>query len=189
VLSDNSFQALGESLRGELIQPDDQRYDTARKLYNGMIDRWPRAIARCADVSDVITAVGFAREHELLLAVRGGGHNGDGLGSCDDGLVIDLSRMKGVRVDPARRTARVEGGCNLGRCRSRNAYSRAGNAQRYNFNHRRWWTHAGRGARAPDAQVRSCHRQPNRRRSRSRQKRANYNLAKEYWDALHPHDG
>jgi FAD/FMN-containing dehydrogenase len=114
VLSDNIFQAFGESLRGELIQPDDQRYHPARKLYNGMIDRRPRAIARCADVSDVIRAVSFAREHELLLAVRGGGHNGGGLGSCDDGLVIDLSRMKGVRVDPARRTARVEGGCTWG---------------------------------------------------------------------------
>jgi FAD/FMN-containing dehydrogenase len=114
VHSDNSFKALKESLRGELIQPDDQCYDTARKVYNGMIDRRPRAIARCADVSDVITAVNFAQEHELLLAVRGGGHNGGGLGSCDDGLVIDLSRMKGVRVDPARRTARVEGGCTWG---------------------------------------------------------------------------
>ena len=98
---------LGKGLRGELIQPDDQRYDTARKLYKGMIDRRPRAIARCADVSDVITAVRFAREHELLLAVRGGGHNGGGLGSCDDGLVIDLSRMKGVRVDPARRVQQL----------------------------------------------------------------------------------
>ena len=111
VPSDNSFQAFGESLRGELIQPDDQRYDTARKLYNGMIDHRPRAIARGADVSDVITAVRFAREHELLLAERVGGHNDGGLGSCDDGLVIDLSQMKGVRVDPARRTARVEVGC------------------------------------------------------------------------------
>jgi FAD/FMN-containing dehydrogenase len=112
--SDNSFQAFGESLRGELIQPGDQRYDTARKLYNGMIERWPRAIARCADVSDVIYSSSFAREHDLLLAVRGGGHNGGGLGSCDDRLVIDLSRMKGVRVGPARRTARVEGGCTWG---------------------------------------------------------------------------
>jgi TolB-like protein len=114
VLSDNGFQASEESLRGELIQPDDQCYDTTRKLYNGMIERRPRAIVRCADVSDVITAVNFAREHELLLAVRGGGHNGGGLGSCDDGLVIDLSRMKGVRVDPTRRTARLEGGCTWG---------------------------------------------------------------------------
>src|SRR5271165_5980935 len=79
-----------------------------------MIDRRPRVIARCADVSDVITAVRFAREHELLLAVRGGGHNGGGLGSCDGGLVIDLSRMKGARMNPARRTARVEGGCTWG---------------------------------------------------------------------------
>ena len=70
VLSDNSFQALEESLRGELIQPDDQRYDTARKLYNGMIDRRPRAIARCADVSDVITAVRFARAHDLWSMVK-----------------------------------------------------------------------------------------------------------------------
>ena len=114
MLSENMFQTLAESLRGELIQPDDQHYDTVRKLYNGMIDRRPRAIARCVDVSDVITAVNFARKHELLVAVRGGGHNGGGLGSCDDGLVIDLSRMKGVRVDPARRTARVEGGCTWG---------------------------------------------------------------------------
>jgi FAD/FMN-containing dehydrogenase len=114
VLRDNIFQALGESLRGELIQPDDQRYDTARKLYNGMIDRRPRAIARCADVSDVTRTVSFAREQELLLAVRGGGHNGGGLGSYDDGLVMDLSRMRGVRVDPARQTARVEGGCTWG---------------------------------------------------------------------------
>jgi FAD/FMN-containing dehydrogenase len=79
-----------------------------------MIDRRPRAIARCADVSDILTAVHFARAHDLLLAVRGGGHNGGGLGSCDDGLVIDLSRMKGVRVDPERRTARVECGCTWG---------------------------------------------------------------------------
>ena len=114
MLSDNSFQVLEESLRGELIQPDDQRYDAARKLYNEMIDRGPRAIARCADVSDVIRTVSFASEHEPLLAVRGGGHNGGGLGSCDHGLVIDLLRMKVVRVDLARRTARVEGGCTWG---------------------------------------------------------------------------
>ena len=105
---------LAQNLRGELIQPGDQHYAAARKLYNAMIDRRPRFIARCADVADVIAAVQFAREHELLLAVRGGGHNGGGLGSCDDGLVIDLSGMKGVRVDPAERTARVDGGSTWG---------------------------------------------------------------------------
>ncbi len=72
----------------------------ARQLYNGMIDKRPGLIARCVDTADVIAAVNFAREHDLLLAVRGGGHNGAGLGSCDGGLVIDLSPMKGIRVDP-----------------------------------------------------------------------------------------
>src|SRR6266849_5959922 len=103
-----------ESLRGELIRPGDAAYDDARKVYNAMIDRRPALIARCAGVADVITAVNFARENNLLVAVRGGGHNAAGLGVCDGGLVIDLSRMKGVRVDPAARTVRVEGGCTWG---------------------------------------------------------------------------
>ncbi|MBM2846131.1 MAG: FAD-binding oxidoreductase [Bacteroidetes bacterium] len=102
------------SLRGELIQPTDAGYDDARKVYNAMINRRPALIARCADVADVITAVQFARENKMLLSIRGGGHNAGGLGVCDNGLVIDLSRLKGVRVDPAERTARVEGGCTWG---------------------------------------------------------------------------
>lgn len=102
------------SLRGELIQPEDDRYDEARQLYNGMIDKRPGLIARCVDAADVIAAVNFGRENHLLLAVRGGGHNGAGLGSCDNGLVIDLSRMRGIRVDAARREVRVEGGCTWG---------------------------------------------------------------------------
>src|SRR5262249_40035175 len=77
-------------------------------------DKHPALIARCVDVSDVIAAVNFARERQLTLAVRGGGHNGPGLGVCDGGLVLDLSRMKGIRVDPVARTARVEGGCTWG---------------------------------------------------------------------------
>ena len=106
--------ALQQSLRGRLIRPDDTDFDAVRALYNGMIDKRPRLIARCVDVADVIAAVNFAREQRLLLAIRGGGHNGPGLGSCDDGLVIDLSMMKGVRVDPAARTVRVEPGCTSG---------------------------------------------------------------------------
>jgi FAD/FMN-containing dehydrogenase len=102
------------SLRGELIQPDDEGYAAARKVYNGMIDRRPRLIARCADVADVITAVNFASENDMLVAIRSGGHNGGGLGICDDGLVIDLSLMKYTRVDPAARTVRVGGGCTWG---------------------------------------------------------------------------
>ena len=102
---------LKGKLRGELIQPGDANYDEARKLYNGMIDKRPRYIARCVDVADVIACVNYARENVLLLAIRGGGHNGPGLGSCDDGLVIDLSRMRVTRVDPAAKTVEVSGGC------------------------------------------------------------------------------
>jgi FAD/FMN-containing dehydrogenase len=109
-----TLEAFKTRLRGELLQANDAGYETARKVYNGMIDRHPRLIVRCADVADVIAAVHFAREHDTLVAVRGGGHNGGGLGTCDDGLVIDLSRMKGIRVDPVARTIRVEGGCTWG---------------------------------------------------------------------------
>jgi len=98
-------------MRGRVILPEDDLYDEARKVYNGMIDKRPGLIARCTSAADVIAAVNFARENNLPLAVRGGGHNGAGLGTCDDGLVIDLSAMRGVRVDPARREVRVEGGC------------------------------------------------------------------------------
>ncbi|HET6569247.1 MAG TPA: FAD-binding oxidoreductase, partial [Rhodothermales bacterium] len=107
-------QSLQASLRGEVVAPGDQGYDAARKIYNGMIDKHPALIARCRDAGDVIASVNFAREHDLLLAVRGGGHNGPGLGTCEGGLVIDLSPMKGVRVDPEARTARVEGGATWG---------------------------------------------------------------------------
>jgi FAD/FMN-containing dehydrogenase len=101
-------------VRGQLIRPEDPDYDAARKVYNGMIARRPRLITRCLDVADVIACVNAAREQNLLLSIRGGGHNAGGLGVCDDGLVIDLSRMKGIRVDPQARTARVEAGCTWG---------------------------------------------------------------------------
>ncbi|MBV8836809.1 MAG: FAD-dependent oxidoreductase, partial [Alphaproteobacteria bacterium] len=113
-MHDESSTQLRESLRGALIGRADADYDDARKLYNGMIDKRPRMIARCADVADVMTAVNFGREQGLRIAIRGGGHNGPGLGSVDDGLVIDMSAMKGVRVDPAARTARVGAGCTQG---------------------------------------------------------------------------
>jgi FAD/FMN-containing dehydrogenase len=105
------YNTLKPQLRGDLIQAGDGNYDEARKLYNGMIDKRPAAIARCVDVADVIACVNYARSNGILLAVRGGGHNGPGLGSCDGGLVIDLSRMRGVRVDPVAKTAQVAGGC------------------------------------------------------------------------------
>ncbi|HXY02649.1 MAG TPA: FAD-binding oxidoreductase [Terriglobales bacterium] len=106
-----SIDQLKSSVRGELIAPNDAGYDAARKVYNGMIDKRPRLIVRCVDAADVIAAVRYGRDNALLTAIRGGGHNGAGLGTCDDGLVIDLSRMKGVHVDPAARSARVAAGC------------------------------------------------------------------------------
>jgi hypothetical protein len=110
-LEKSTIDELKASLRGRLIVPADEDYDAARTVYNAMIDRRPAAIARCADVGDVVSAVNFAREHRLPLAVRGGGHNGGGLGVVDDGLVIDLSPMKGTRVDAKEGTVRVGGGC------------------------------------------------------------------------------
>jgi hypothetical protein len=113
-MTTQAVAAFQQSHRGRLIQPTDTDYDAVRALYNGMIDKRPRLIARCVNVADVITAVNIARQEGLLLAIRGGGHNGPGLGSCDDGVVIDLSMMKSVRVDPAAKTVRVEGGCTSG---------------------------------------------------------------------------
>ena len=113
-LEETEVQELVSRLRGELLRPSDAGYEQACQVYNAMIEKRPALIAHCVDVADVIAAVNFAREHGLTLAVRGGGHSGPGLGTCDDGLVIDLSGMKGIRVDPSARTARVEGGCTWG---------------------------------------------------------------------------
>ncbi|RPI17539.1 MAG: FAD-binding oxidoreductase [Ignavibacteriae bacterium] len=102
------------NLRGRLVLPDDPDYEESCKVYNGMIHKHPAMIAYCTDVTDVITAVNFGRENNLLTAVRGGGHNGGGLGICDDGLVIDLSSIKYTRVDPVAKTVRAGGGCTWG---------------------------------------------------------------------------
>src|SRR5438067_866018 len=107
----NSITDFKANLRGGVIEPDDKDYDEARKVYNGMIHKKPRLIVRCADVADVIRSVNFGRENDLLVAIRGGGHNAGGLGICDNGLVIDLASIKYTRVDPAARTVTVGGGC------------------------------------------------------------------------------
>ncbi len=114
VLKEAAVEALQSSLRGALIRPGDDGYDAARMVWNGMIDKRPALIARCAGVADVIEAVNFVRTHELLLAVRGGGHNITGNAMCDGGLVVDLTQMKSVRVDPVNRTARAEAGLTWG---------------------------------------------------------------------------
>jgi len=109
-LDDDAVAGLRSSLRGTLLGARDGEYETARRVWNANIDRRPALIVRCAGVSDVQRAVVFAREQGLSLSVRGGGHSAPGYGTNDGGLVIDLSRMRGIRVDPARRTARAEGG-------------------------------------------------------------------------------
>src|SRR5246127_4211849 len=114
MINENSIADFRANLRGGLIEPRDKGYDDARKVYNGMIHKKPRLIARCVDVADVMRSVDFARENDLLLAIRGGGHNAGGLGICDDGLVIDLGLIKYTQVDPAARTVIVGGGCTWG---------------------------------------------------------------------------
>jgi FAD binding domain/Berberine and berberine like len=113
-LSKSDIDPFKATLRGQLIMPDDAGYDEARTVWNAMIDRRPAMIVRCAGVADVRCAVNFARDQHLPLAIRGGGHNIAGSAMCDDGLVIDLSKMKSVRVDPFTRRAYVEPGCTLG---------------------------------------------------------------------------
>ena len=113
VLGSEAIQLFAERLRGPLITRDDDTYDTARQIWNGMVDKRPMLIARCAGTADVIASVNFARDHDLLVAIKGGGHNAAGHAVCAGGLMIDLSPMNSVRVDPDARTARAEPGVTL----------------------------------------------------------------------------
>src|SRR3989442_11817697 len=112
--SNEEFTEFANGLHGELIRPEDAKYEEARRVWNAMIDRRPAVIVRCKDADDVIQSIAFARDHGFVLAVRGGGHNVSGNAMCDEGLVIDLSRMKDIRVDEERRTAVVGGGVTWG---------------------------------------------------------------------------
>jgi FAD/FMN-containing dehydrogenase len=114
VVPKKTIEEFKSKLRGDLIRKGDEQYDEARKVYNGMIDKKPGLIARCVDTADVINAVNFVRDNDMLVSIRGGGHNVGGLGTCDDGLVIDLSLMKYTRVDTSARTVRVGAGCTWG---------------------------------------------------------------------------
>jgi UDP-N-acetylenolpyruvoylglucosamine reductase len=111
MLNEPATAKLRAQLRGLLIEPGDSAYEGACKVHNGMIDKRPRLIAKCTDAADVIAAVRFGRDHDLLVSVRGGGHSASGLGICDDGLVIDLSALRYTEVDPQASTVRVGGGC------------------------------------------------------------------------------
>jgi FAD/FMN-containing dehydrogenase len=112
-LQARKIEELKGGFKGEILLPSDGAYESARKIWNAMIDKRPAVIARCATTSDVVRGVNFARDNGLLLAVRGGGHNIAGNAMCDDGLVIDLSRMKAARIDPAGRRVTIEGGATL----------------------------------------------------------------------------
>src|ERR671930_2175127 len=114
VLDEAAIQDFRTGLRGALLGPGDEGYDAVRRVWNGMIDRRPALIVRCAGVADVIQAVSFARTNNLLVAVRGGGHNVTGNAVCDGGLMIDLSPLKGILVDPVRRTVRAQAGVTWG---------------------------------------------------------------------------
>ena len=114
LLEEEVVREFATGLRGELIRPEDDGYDAARAVFNGMVNKRPAMIVRCAGTSDVIEGVDFARTHDLPLSVRGGGHSIAGKAVCDGGLMLDLSRMKGIRVDPVRRTAQAQPGLTLG---------------------------------------------------------------------------
>ncbi|MDX1815055.1 MAG: FAD-dependent oxidoreductase, partial [Thermodesulfobacteriota bacterium] len=113
-VNEEEITNLKDALRGDLITPEDSAYEEARRVWNGLIDKRPGLIVRCAGVADVIATVHFARDNDLQITVRGGGHNVAGTAVSEGGMVIDLSRMRSVRVDPERRTAYVEGGATLG---------------------------------------------------------------------------
>ena len=114
VLSATDAAQLRNGIRGDLVLPGDGEYEQARKVWNGMVDKRPAAVIYCACSADVVASVNFARSRNMLVAVRAGGHNIGGSSTCDGGLVIDLSRMKRIEIDPARRVARAEAGLNLG---------------------------------------------------------------------------
>ncbi|MCG8578944.1 MAG: FAD-binding oxidoreductase [Bacteroidales bacterium] len=109
-----NFESLKLSCKGQLVLPDNPQYDEARKVYNAMIDKHPAAILFCQDEEDVKHGILFAKENKLDLAIRGGGHNGAGLGTCDAGLVLDMSPMKQIEIDSDNKTAKVQAGCTLG---------------------------------------------------------------------------
>ena len=110
----STISRLEESFSGQILLPGDDDYDLQRRIHNGMIDRRPAVIARCLVNADVVDALAFGRDHELEIAVRGGGHNVAGRAVCDDGMMIDLSLMKGTWVDPKQKRVRVQGGLTWG---------------------------------------------------------------------------
>ncbi len=166
ILEEAAVHDFAADLRGPLLRPGDGGYDEARKVWNGMIDRHPALIARCAGVADVIAAVRFARNHELLVSVRGGGHNITGNAVCEGGLMIDLSPMKSVRVDPTKRTARAEAGLTWGEYNPRDAGLWTSQYRRGRLDDRHCRTDPGRRPWLAARKARPQLRQPDLGRSR-----------------------
>ena len=165
-----STDKLRAALKGKVVLPGDVDYDTARAVYNAMIDKRPAAIVQCAEVDDVVRGIQFAREADLVAAIRGGRHNGGGLGTVDGGVVIDLGGLRTIHVDPGARTVRVEGGATWTGGRQGDARARTRGALWGHLDDRRRRTHARRRSRVPHAQVRADDRQSDRRRRRARRR-------------------
>ncbi len=159
-MHDASISALRETVRGPVFAPGDEGYDEARAVYNGMHDRRPAVVIRAVDVADVRAGVALAREQGVDLAVRGGGHSVPGFGTCDDGVVLDLSGMRWVHVDPEARTARAGGGTTWGDFNhAANAFGLATTRRHHlDYGHRR--PDAGRWHRLPRPRRRALLRQP-----------------------------
>lgn len=153
MLNPNATQDLRARLRGALLLPGDPGYDDARSIWNAMIDRRPALIVRCLGVTDVVTGVNFAREHNLPLSIKSGGHNISGLAVWEGGLMLDMSLMRGVWVDPTTRTARAQAGCLLGDL-DRETDAWPGRRARLRFHHRHRRPHAGRRLRLPHPPLR-----------------------------------
>ena len=169
-LTSADLTALDIALDGDLLHPGDAGFDTARTVWNGMIDRRPGLVVRAANVRDIQAAVNFARENGVLLAVRSGGHQIAGLAVADGALLLDLSAMNAVTVDPEMRAARVEPGAPPRRRGRGDAEVRPHRAARHQLHHRHRRAHPRRRLRLDHPQVRPDHRQPRRRRRRHRRR-------------------
>ena len=169
-VQDAKIEEFRGTLEGQVILPDDAGYDDARTIWNAMIDKRPALIARCAGTSDVVQAVNFARDYGLPLAIRGGGHNIAGSALCDGGLVVDLSRMKEARVDPAATPRDHRGRRHPGRSRRGHPALRPGHAGRHQLHHRHRRADPGWRIRLAQPQVRHDRRQPRLGRGRDRRR-------------------
>ena len=167
-----SFEELRKNHRGQVIAPGDDAYDSARRVWNAMIDKRPAVIVRPRSAVDVIAAVKFGKDEGLPIAIRGGAHSVAGSGTCDAGIVIDFSEMKGIHVDPKGRTVRAEPGLQMGRVRSRDTGVRPGDDRRHRRRHRNRRPDARRRIRLARRHARHDRGQRALGGSRARQRRA-----------------